>query len=105
MMRKSNIDLTHSSHFLPVYFTTLIIFSDVQRQLNRLRDVHNKRMENLRTKHKPTYDAVQWLRENKHRFRGEIYEPMMLLVGVSAITVLSCVYPLIILTLESRSSH
>ncbi|XP_064620307.1 structural maintenance of chromosomes protein 5-like isoform X3 [Lineus longissimus] len=56
--------------------------TDVQRQLNHLRDVHNKRMELLRHKHKPTYDAVQWLRENKHRFKGDIYEPMMLLINV-----------------------
>ena len=40
------------------------------------------RLDRLRTWHKPTYDAVLWLRSNSGRFRGVIHEPMMLVVDV-----------------------
>ena len=40
------------------------------------------RLDRLRTWHKPTYDAVIWLRSNSGRFRGVIHEPMMLVVDV-----------------------
>ncbi|CAB1318577.1 unnamed protein product [Coregonus sp. 'balchen'] len=35
-----------------------------------------------RRRSKDTYAAVQWLRQNKHIFSGNVYEPMMLVISV-----------------------
>ena len=38
----------------------------------------NRRLEFLRNRHRETYNAVMWLRENRHKFSGPIYEPILL---------------------------
>ena len=53
----------------------------LQSELKELQDVGNRRLEKLRQQHKDTYNAIQWLRANKHLFKGDIYEPMMLIVS------------------------
>jgi len=55
-----------------------------QRTLHRrLMDVQNRRMDLLRQKHRPTYEAVEWLRNNLARFRATVHEPMMMVINVS----------------------
>ncbi|KAL3866036.1 hypothetical protein ACJMK2_043377 [Sinanodonta woodiana] len=54
----------------------------LQKQLQNIRDVENKRLEVLRAKHKDTYDAYMWLKENQDRFKGKIHPPMMLCVNL-----------------------
>lgn len=56
--------------------------SEMQKNLKELRNIENKRLESLRNKHKDTYDAVMWLRQNKQMFKGAIYEPIMLCVSM-----------------------
>jgi hypothetical protein len=50
----------------------------LEKEQQKIQDVANQRLELLRLKHKDTYDAVMWLRENKNQFHHHIYEPMML---------------------------
>jgi len=37
-------------------------------------------------KHKDTYDATKWLRENKDRFKGVVHEPIMLCVSTLSVS-------------------
>lgn len=39
--------------------------------------------EKLRGRFRDTYTALQWLRQNRHLFKGNVYEPMMLVVSVA----------------------
>lgn len=36
----------------------------------------------LRSRFRDTHTALLWLRNNRHLFEGNVYEPMMLVVGV-----------------------
>uniref|UniRef100_A0A8C5HIL4 Structural maintenance of chromosomes protein 5 n=1 Tax=Gouania willdenowi TaxID=441366 RepID=A0A8C5HIL4_GOUWI len=62
--------------------------ADLRREKDNLNAQNLKDMDNtihvkedkLRSRHKDTYTAVQWLRQNKHLFKGNVYEPMMLVV-------------------------
>ncbi|KAK3581703.1 hypothetical protein CHS0354_031101 [Potamilus streckersoni] len=54
----------------------------LQKQLQNIQDVENKRLEVLRARHKDTYDAYMWLKENQNRFKGKIHPPMMLCVNL-----------------------
>ncbi len=53
----------------------------VQAALQKMQDIENRRLDVLRRKSKDTYDAVLWLRANKHLFRATIHEPLMLIVS------------------------
>ncbi|XP_028309917.1 structural maintenance of chromosomes protein 5 [Gouania willdenowi] len=51
----------------------------------KLKDMDNTihvKEDKLRSRHKDTYTAVQWLRQNKHLFKGNVYEPMMLVINM-----------------------
>ncbi|XP_053393705.1 structural maintenance of chromosomes protein 5-like [Mercenaria mercenaria] len=54
----------------------------LQRDLQTLRNIETQRLQALRAKHKDTYDAVMWLRENRDKFKGNIHEPIMLCVNM-----------------------
>lgn len=49
-----------------------------------------RKEEMLRNRFRDTHTALLWLRENRHLFEGNVYEPMMLVVSVSLLSV--CVY-------------
>lgn len=49
-----------------------------ESELKDLENVRQQRLEGLRRIDKHAYEAVLWLRENKHMFKGEVFEPMML---------------------------
>ncbi|XP_035667193.1 structural maintenance of chromosomes protein 5-like [Branchiostoma floridae] len=58
---------------------------DIKRckdEIRHLEDVRNQRLNLLRQKHRHTYDAVQWLRANRDKFKKTIYEPVMLIMNV-----------------------
>jgi len=59
--------------------------AEVNTQLQRLMDVGNQRLQELRRFNEDAYKAVMWLRSNKESFRGVIHEPMML-----SVCTLSC---------------
>ncbi|XP_048383273.1 structural maintenance of chromosomes protein 5 isoform X2 [Stegostoma tigrinum] len=50
----------------------------VMVNIKRLEDMMHIKEENLRNRFRDTYNAVLWLRQNRNRFRGHIYEPIML---------------------------
>ncbi|XP_060572956.1 structural maintenance of chromosomes protein 5-like [Ruditapes philippinarum] len=54
----------------------------MSKDLQALRNIENQRLQTLRAKHKDTYDAVMWLRENRDKFKGNIHEPIMLCVNM-----------------------
>jgi len=53
---------------------------DIKSRIAQLEDMKNRRLEFLRNKHRHTYDAVMWLRENQHRFSNPVHEPILLQV-------------------------
>ena len=53
---------------------------DYQKELKEIRNVENQKLEILRQKHKHTYDAVMWYKQNKERFEGVVHMPMMMSV-------------------------
>uniref|UniRef100_A0A8C9VWC4 Structural maintenance of chromosomes protein 5 n=1 Tax=Scleropages formosus TaxID=113540 RepID=A0A8C9VWC4_SCLFO len=52
----------------------------LQQQLKSLEDMMKMKEEKLRNKFRDTYDALQWLRQNRSLFEGNVHEPMMLVV-------------------------
>lgn len=60
-------------------------FGELNRLQNRMRsldDMMRMKEEKLRTRFRDTYTALMWLRKNQHRFKGNVYEPMMLVINV-----------------------
>ena len=49
--------------------------------MRRQRDQADSRLMLLQQKSGDTYDAIMWLRENQHRFRKPIVEPIVLVVS------------------------
>uniref|UniRef100_A0A8C2H945 Structural maintenance of chromosomes protein 5 n=1 Tax=Cyprinus carpio TaxID=7962 RepID=A0A8C2H945_CYPCA len=52
---------------------------DENRQRS-LDDMMKVKEDKLRTRFRDTYTALKWLRDNRDRFEGNVYEPMMLVV-------------------------
>lgn len=44
--------------------------------------------DKLRNRFRDTYTALKWLRDNRDRFGGNVYEPMMLVVRAPRIQLL-----------------
>lgn len=55
---------------------------NIEGKMQRLNDVRKKRLENLQRYERDTYAAVEWLRNNRHRFSGDVMEPMQLTINV-----------------------
>jgi len=49
-----------------------------QTELNKLRNIEDIKMGNLKNLNMQVFEAVQWLRNNKGKYNGEVYEPLML---------------------------
>ncbi|KAL1509021.1 hypothetical protein ABEB36_003827 [Hypothenemus hampei] len=54
----------------------------LQNEQIRIENVKQSRMDQLRRINNDAYTAVLWLRNNKHRFKGDIFEPIMLELNV-----------------------
>ena len=52
-------------------------------KLRTVEDMMNRKEEKLRGRSRDTHTAIQWLRENKALFTGNVYEPMMLVVRMA----------------------
>ena len=61
----------------------MLFFTDVKSRITKLEDMKNLRLEHLRNRYKDTYNAVIWLRENQHKFKGLVHEPILLQVILS----------------------
>lgn len=53
----------------------------LEKKLNDMNNMMNAKVEKLRGRHRDTHAALQWLRQNKQLFRGNVHEPMMLVVS------------------------
>lgn len=53
----------------------------LEKKLNDMNNMMKAKEEKLRGRHRDTYTALQWLRENRQHFVGNVYEPMMLVVS------------------------
>jgi len=51
-------------------------------KIKNMEDVDRNRLEMLRRDRPQVHEAVVWLRENKARFRGPIYEPLVLSLNI-----------------------
>ncbi|KAJ8916110.1 hypothetical protein NQ315_004477 [Exocentrus adspersus] len=56
--------------------------NSLEHEMNRLENVKQSRLQMLQRVNVDVYKAVCWLRNNKHLFQNEIYEPIMLEVNV-----------------------
>ncbi|XP_018566367.1 structural maintenance of chromosomes protein 5 [Anoplophora glabripennis] len=56
--------------------------NSLEHEMNRLENVKHTRLQLLQRQNQDAHKAVCWLRNNKHLFQGEIYEPIMLEVNV-----------------------
>uniref|UniRef100_A0A182QYD2 Structural maintenance of chromosomes protein 5 n=1 Tax=Anopheles farauti TaxID=69004 RepID=A0A182QYD2_9DIPT len=54
----------------------------IQRSIETIENVGSAKLKMLQTRFEGTYQALLWLRENHHLFRGKIYEPMVLELNV-----------------------
>lgn len=59
----------------------LFSLSVLEKKLNDMNNMMNAKVEKLRGRHRDTHAALQWLRQNKQLFRGNVHEPMMLVVS------------------------
>ncbi|XP_070542159.1 structural maintenance of chromosomes protein 5-like [Ptychodera flava] len=51
-------------------------------ELKKLSDLKDQRLRALKQRNKDTYNAVEWLRANKHMFKATIHEPMALVIDM-----------------------
>lgn len=54
----------------------------LERKLNDMNNMMNAKEEKLRGRHRDTHEALQWLRQNRDQFDGNVHEPMMLVINV-----------------------
>ncbi|KAF3696821.1 Structural maintenance of chromosomes protein 5 [Channa argus] len=54
----------------------------LEKKLNDMNNMMNAKEEKLRGRHRDTYTAIQWLRQNRHQFIGNVHEPMMLVINM-----------------------
>jgi ATPase subunit of ABC transporter with duplicated ATPase domains len=52
--------------------------NEIEKQLKRLQDMHNARVEQLRKCSNDAYEAFQFLQSNQHLFQQEVLGPVML---------------------------
>nr|XP_039258386.1 structural maintenance of chromosomes protein 5-like [Styela clava] len=56
---------------------------DCDRKIAHLNNLSNRRLEWLKMMNKDMYEAVEWFRKNKQNFKGNVYEPIMLLLNMT----------------------
>lgn len=92
-IENTNCDIQQLTHQLTKLHSDKAGISDEVRMINaslkehvqslqHLHDIANIRLQALRDRHKNTYMAVVWLRENKHLFKNTIHEPIMLQINM-----------------------
>ncbi|CAL8368433.1 unnamed protein product [Lota lota] len=52
------------------------------RRLNDMNNMMKAKEDKLKGRHKDTHTAIQWLRQNRHLFSGNVHEPMLLVLNV-----------------------
>lgn len=62
--------------------TKVMEMRGLQTELSRLENAKQQRLEKLRMIDPDAYAMVNWLRTNRHVFKGDVFEPMMLEINV-----------------------
>uniref|UniRef100_A0A672LM57 Structural maintenance of chromosomes protein 5 n=1 Tax=Sinocyclocheilus grahami TaxID=75366 RepID=A0A672LM57_SINGR len=57
-------------------------FDRKEKKNRSLDDMMKVKEDKLRNRFRDTYTALKWLRDNRDRFEGNVYEPMMLVINV-----------------------
>lgn len=57
------------------------LLSVLEKKLNDMNNMMNAKEEKLRNRHRDTFAALQWFRDHKQMFKGNVHEPMMLVVS------------------------
>ncbi|XP_070824535.1 structural maintenance of chromosomes protein 5 isoform X1 [Chaetodon trifascialis] len=52
------------------------------RKLSDMNNMMNAKEEKLQGRHRDTHSGLQWLRQNRHLFAGNVHDPMMLVINV-----------------------
>ncbi|KAM3872329.1 structural maintenance of chromosomes protein 5-like [Diretmus argenteus] len=52
------------------------------KKLNDMNNMMKAKEEKLKGRHRDTHTALQWLRQNRQLFTGNVHEPMMLVINV-----------------------
>uniref|UniRef100_A0A8C5B6N8 Structural maintenance of chromosomes protein 5 n=1 Tax=Gadus morhua TaxID=8049 RepID=A0A8C5B6N8_GADMO len=52
------------------------------RRLNDMNNMMKAKEDKLKVRHKDTFTAIQWLRQNRQLFSGNVHEPMLLVLNV-----------------------
>ena len=73
-------------------FVYLITFlSEVQQDLSKLKDVNTQKLNLLRRLNNHAYQAMMWLKDNKHRFKQTVHEPILMTVsGFRELSFINC---------------
>lgn len=59
----------------------------LEKKLNDMNNMMNAKEEKLRGRHRDTHAALQWLRQNRKLFSGNVHEPMMLVVSLNNVFI------------------
>lgn len=54
----------------------------LEKKLNDMNSMMKAKEEKLRGRFRDTYTALQWLRQHRERYSGNVHEPMMLVINV-----------------------
>ncbi|KAK3096507.1 hypothetical protein FSP39_000824 [Pinctada imbricata] len=54
------------------------IIQGKQQEIKEIQNIETRRLEHLRSKHRDTYNAVMWCKENMDKFQGAVHLPLML---------------------------
>lgn len=52
------------------------------KRLTNITNMLKAKEDKLRGRHMDTHTAIQWLRQNRHLFSGNVHEPMLLVVSL-----------------------
>ena len=52
----------------------------VANQINEMKNVREEKLNKLRERARDAYQAIEWLNKNRAHFKGQVFEPMFLLV-------------------------
>ncbi|XP_076261000.1 structural maintenance of chromosomes 5 [Rhynchophorus ferrugineus] len=79
ILNQLRINKTQLEHELIEEKTKL---GSLQHDITRIENIKQERLEQLRRLSKDAYTAVMWLRNNRHQFKGDVFEPIMLELNV-----------------------
>ena len=84
-----NINIQRKLSGVPSNFADILVienlfilnfFTALNHKIREIDDIGNRRLQKLNQIDKNAYNAVQWLNNNRNKFKGRVFEPIMLQV-------------------------